>query len=186
MVVAAERIGVSQPTLSAWESGQKMPSVNTLEKIADVYEVSTDFLLGRTAIEKETTQKELIIPEKLYLYNGKPVWSKIYGWALVDAVHKQLILSDSHIVPFSDAQEVYALEPMFNSAALPSCVPLSKTEIKQSDEIWVEPISTDSKLRDELRGWYRIKERFVENEFGNRFYFDTYGAKWLGFENILK
>ena len=63
---------------------------------------------------------------------------------------------------------------------------LQKTEIKQSDEIWVEPISTDSKLRDELRGWYRIKERFVENEFGNRFYFDTYGAKWLGFENILK
>ena len=38
-------------------------------------------------------------------------------------------------------------------------------------------------LRDELRGWYHIKRRFVENEVGQRFYFDFYGAKWLAFAN---
>ena len=38
-------------------------------------------------------------------------------------------------------------------------------------------------LRDELRGWYYIKRRFVENEVGQRFYFDFYGAKWLAFAN---
>ena len=37
--------------------------------------------------------------------------------------------------------------------------------------------------RDELRGWYHIKRRFVENEVGQRFYFDFYGAKWLAFPN---
>jgi hypothetical protein len=35
----------------------------------------------------------------------------------------------------------------------------------------------DAALRDELRGWYHIKRRFVENEVGQRFYFDFYGAK---------
>ena len=38
-------------------------------------------------------------------------------------------------------------------------------------------------MRDELRGWYHIKRRFVENEVGQRFYFDFYGAKWLAFAN---
>ena len=41
----------------------------------------------------------------------------------------------------------------------------------------------DAALRDELRGWYHIKRRFVENEVGQRFYFDFYGAKWLAFAN---
>ena len=30
---------------------------------------------------------------------------------------------------------------------------------------------------------YHIKRRFVENEVGQRFYFDFYGAKWLAFAN---
>ena len=33
------------------------------------------------------------------------------------------------------------------------------------------------------QGWYYIKRRFVENEVGQRFYFDFYGAKWLAFAN---
>ena len=37
--------------------------------------------------------------------------------------------------------------------------------------------------REELRGWYHIIRRFVENEVGQRFYFDFYGAKWLAFAN---
>ena len=44
-VEAAELLGVSQPTLSAWETGRKSPSVDSLEKMADLYGVTTDFLL---------------------------------------------------------------------------------------------------------------------------------------------
>ena len=40
--------GVSQETISAYESGKAMPSAETLIKIADFLGVSTDFLLGRT------------------------------------------------------------------------------------------------------------------------------------------
>ena len=38
-------------------------------------------------------------------------------------------------------------------------------------------------LTDIKPGWYHIKRRFVENEVGQRFYFDFYGAKWLAFAN---
>ncbi len=186
MTVAAaiEKLGISQPTLSAWEGERKSPSINALERMADLYGVSTDYLLGRTSNKQEQPSTEPIPPEKLYLYTERPVWSKKYGWMLVDAVNRRLITSDSYTISFENATEILVSEPIFASAAIPSDNPLDRNEIKHITEVWVEPISPDNQLRKELRGWYRVKDRFVENEYGNRFYLDTYGAKWLGFKNI--
>ena len=65
--------------------------------------------------------------------------------------------------------------------------PLYLDAVMGCERIWVEPISTDSKLCGELRGWYSVYEnRLVQNEFGNRFYLDTYGAKWLAFESCFE
>lgn len=47
VIEAAEKLGVSQPTLSAWEGERKSPSIDSLENMADLYGVSADFLLGR-------------------------------------------------------------------------------------------------------------------------------------------
>ena len=41
------RIGVSQPAVTQWETGSKVPSVEMLCKLADLYCVPTDYLLGR-------------------------------------------------------------------------------------------------------------------------------------------
>lgn len=40
-------LGVTQPTISDWESGRKIPSARSTQKIADYFEVSVDYLLGR-------------------------------------------------------------------------------------------------------------------------------------------
>ena len=61
--------------------------------------------------------------------------------------------------------------------------PLRRDELAAYDIVWVEPVSMDSHLRMELRGWYHVKNRFVENEVGQRFYFDFYDIKWLTFAN---
>ena len=45
---AAEELFVSKTTLSNWESGRRVPSVEAIEKLADLYGVSVDYLLGRT------------------------------------------------------------------------------------------------------------------------------------------
>ena len=39
-------LGVSQPTLSAWEGERKNPSVESLIQMSELYGVSVDFLLG--------------------------------------------------------------------------------------------------------------------------------------------
>ena len=174
-VEAAELLGVSQPTLSAWETGRKSPSVDSLEKMADLYGVTTDFLLGRT---KQLTNhmKEPISIEALPVMHGYPVWSSKFGW-----IEKKLITTNNFSVSFCDVGEIFGMTPAFAEPALTQKPPISKSEIQSYDEIWLEPISTDNILRKELRGWYHVKNRWVENEFGNRFYLDTYASKWLAF-----
>lgn len=45
---------VSQPTISDWESGRKIPSARSTQKLADYFGVSIDYLLGREETEKNT------------------------------------------------------------------------------------------------------------------------------------
>lgn len=182
MVEAATALGISQPTLSTWEAERKSPSIDALERMADLYEVSTDFLLGRTEETQITNEMETVTADKLYIMNDRPVWSPKYGWMLVNGINKQLIMSDSSKISFSDAKDIYQSEPAFASAPIPKGKPLGRDEIRIQNEVWVEPISPDAQLREELRGWYQVKFRYVENEFGNRFYLDSYEIKWLGFE----
>ena len=50
VVEAIEKLGISQPTLNAWEGERKTPSLDALENMADLYGVTTDYLLtGRPA-----------------------------------------------------------------------------------------------------------------------------------------
>ena len=44
-------IPISEDSVSAYERGIRQPRLDTLSKIADLYQTSTDYLLGRTDIE---------------------------------------------------------------------------------------------------------------------------------------
>ena len=43
----AAKIGLKQNTISAWLSGKKEPSINSLWLLADFFETDTDYLVGR-------------------------------------------------------------------------------------------------------------------------------------------
>lgn len=51
----AVAIGINRSTYTCYEIGTSMPTIATLIAIADVLEVSTDYLLGRT--EKPTEER---------------------------------------------------------------------------------------------------------------------------------
>ena len=44
----ANKVNLSQQTISLYESGKRQPDYATLERLADFFEVTTDYLLGRT------------------------------------------------------------------------------------------------------------------------------------------
>ncbi|MCI6363016.1 zinc ribbon domain-containing protein [Intestinimonas butyriciproducens] len=45
----AERLLVTRQAVSKWESGDTVPSTDTLRRIAELFHVSVDYLLGRPA-----------------------------------------------------------------------------------------------------------------------------------------
>lgn len=178
---AIKLLGVSQPTLSAWESERKSPSIEKLELMADVYETSTDYLLGRTSTYKNNPS-DPVSPASLPALHGQPLWSPEYGWLLVNSIEQHMLQLDGNTIPFTSAGNLYITPPVFSVPETLTEPPLTRKQMLTKEEMWVEPISPDPILRDELRGWYHRKDRYVENEYGNRFYLDTYGAKWLAFE----
>ena len=103
---AAAKLDVSPSTLGAWESERKAPSIESLEAMADLYQVSTDYLHGR---EEMTPTSSLPLPGKvLKIYHGKSVWSSDYGWVLVNSIKSVLVCVDGSMIPFDNAGSVYA------------------------------------------------------------------------------
>lgn len=43
----ASILGVDQSTYTNWETGKRVPKIDTLIKIADFYDVELDYLFGR-------------------------------------------------------------------------------------------------------------------------------------------
>lgn len=47
----AEQLNISPSTVGMYEVNQRVPDIETLKKMADYFDVSTDYLLGRTNIK---------------------------------------------------------------------------------------------------------------------------------------
>ncbi|KAA0944118.1 helix-turn-helix transcriptional regulator [Sporosarcina sp. ANT_H38] len=59
----AKKIGVARATYGAYEQGTRQPDFEILQRIADFFEVPTDYLLGRSNA-KSNPEKELSKDEK--------------------------------------------------------------------------------------------------------------------------
>lgn len=83
----AKRIGISRAALSHYEKDRRDPDFETLIKIADFFDISLDFLLGR---EERTKAPE---PQSLFTYdqigvsqedydNLTPYQQEVLDWAI--------------------------------------------------------------------------------------------------------
>lgn len=71
----AEKLGISIAYYSQWEVGKRTPASKNLQKLADIYNVSTDYLLGNTD-EKKSTKVEEDLEKSLDTFksfDGKPM-----------------------------------------------------------------------------------------------------------------
>ena len=60
-------IGVSPPTVSMWENGTKEPTRDNLVKLADLFNVSLDYLVGRDAQEGDLRSGVMTYEESILL-----------------------------------------------------------------------------------------------------------------------
>jgi len=49
----AEKLNMTVRAVAAWESGERKPTIDKLIKLADLYNVTTDYLLGRTPLPRD-------------------------------------------------------------------------------------------------------------------------------------
>lgn len=180
---AAELLGVTPPTICSWESERKSPTIDMLLKIAELYGVTPDYLLGIDAPTALSPDKEIPI-EIISIYDAKPVWVQNYGWALVNAADNTLVFSNGERIDFSDAPKSVLIPYRFCETELPNRDPIPYQKLLSCTTVWLEPISKDLELRNALRGRYEIKNGFAENDKGNRFTLSSYGASWLAFEIV--
>ena len=58
----ADKLGISRSTIGMYETGSREPDFETLELIADFFNVDIDYLIGRS-------EKTTILPESFYYLN---------------------------------------------------------------------------------------------------------------------
>ena len=149
----AKRIGVSQPAVTNWDNGTKSPSIDTLCKLADLYCVSTDYLLGRDEpVESIPRNEEIISVDTLRALNGKPVWDDSKGWGIVNGVHDYVVFMDGSKIILAEAMNLRAMAPAYSMGYSPTTNPISHEDLSKYKSIWVKPITPDSFLQDELTG----------------------------------
>ncbi|WP_312097162.1 helix-turn-helix transcriptional regulator [Niallia sp.] len=67
-----DAMNVTKVSISGYETGNRKPDTDTLQKLADYFEVSTDYLLGRSETKEtratyHTTKNEITIEEAALL-----------------------------------------------------------------------------------------------------------------------
>ena len=72
----AERLGVTAQAVSKWENGQSCPDITMLPKLAAIFNITTDQLLGITPQEEAPAHRAEVVteenePEGIHLSNGK-------------------------------------------------------------------------------------------------------------------
>lgn len=182
----AKQMGVSQAAASNWDLGKKVPATEMLCKLADFYNVSVDYLLGRCDSCDGIGSNSIPVERSaLPCMHGFPVWNKTNGWGIVNAAQRYIIYMDGSTVPFDYTPELWTLPPSFSMGYQATGTPIPHTDLQNHAKIWLEPIDPDDSIRRELKGWYTVKSFYVENEYGNRFYLDTYGSKWFAFIEMI-
>ncbi len=69
----SKHLNIANSTLSLYEAGKREPDYDTLQRLADYFDVSTDYLLGRSEYKKPPTDLAEIIKEESVTYEGRPV-----------------------------------------------------------------------------------------------------------------
>ncbi len=101
----SEAVGVSQGNVSDWKSGRSSPSIEVLPKIAEFFNVSTDYLLGLDDVLNRNTSLSDDIQELIDLYNSLPErkQGEVKGFirALIEPSRKTANDADNDIIELS-------------------------------------------------------------------------------------
>ena len=180
----ADKMCVEQSTIGNWETGKRQINMEKVQLMSKVTGFSILYILGFEDVQVNWLKP--LSKTALLTMHRRPVWTAALGWGLVNTAEEVLVFADQKTIPLESVQEpIYAYPPVLAYSLFGAGNPLLRDDVIRLKTVWVEAISTDIELSAELRGWYHYQGHFVQNEYGTRFYLDTYGVKWLAFESCF-
>ena len=108
---AAQELGVSQALLSHYEKGIRECGLAFLVRAADFYQVSCDYLLGRTPHRAGGVLKAEDLPE-----TPAPVPENVESGETQSSLHKKVLTNSVHVL--FGLLHTYENEPLTNEATL--------------------------------------------------------------------
>ena len=166
------------PTVSAWETGRKIPPLATLQNIADFFNIDVKELVGNTKLNLSAPSEEgepidtvintnMINIGRISHYHNLPLYcvfqdkSRKDEWSLCDCNKQQLIFTDRDPISFveleekKDVIELYTIQP-YGSIEKERRIEksLTVTKIKKAEKVWVEMNTFDDSIRGLYNGWY--------------------------------
>lgn len=174
-------------TISAWETGRKMPSTVVLLTIADYFGVTTDYLLGKSdsktskiekQAEEEIENSEEIMYKDLYAYDGIPIYvvfktlDQKNQWGIYNHSERKLIFKDMHLDiknRISSFCEFYVKKPDYEENALRKNRSITDIDqLKKYDHVYILMKTSDDYMRGMYSGWYHhsIDRECLINDLG--------------------
>lgn len=108
----ASKLGISYTSLGKYERNEQQPSFETLEKIADYFQVSIDYLLGRS--DNRTYDNLVFDTDMKHLkkaFNNAPALVKSHFTNIIDSV---FVLSFGTLKDGSDIEYIKLIEQIFD------------------------------------------------------------------------
>lgn len=78
---AAIEMGISKSAVSTWKNGRSAPMSSQLEKIANYFDVSVDYLLGKTEQKKPLVNNDEELTEYLEELKNRPELKMLFSLA---------------------------------------------------------------------------------------------------------
>lgn len=160
---------IANMTVSAWETGRKLPPASVILDLAKFYGVSTDYLSGLTdTIEESYTpsNKSNATPEinirwsDLLRYDGQPIYVVFDNdahnnqWGILDYIKKQVVFRD-FTMDLSKQCSYYISIPADEITLMNKTRKfITMRSLMEKDCIWVESLSKDPVIRGKINGWY--------------------------------
>ena len=163
-------VGVSPPMVSQWESGAKEPSKETLLKLANLFDVTTDYLLGRDDNQKDAAdfpQRFLSLRKQFKLTQEKAgeivnlSQRTVAHWesgkrcpsipTLIDLA-KKFNVSIDYLLGISDVSEIAKKQPVVPEKAKKQPVDQDKLLSKVISRLLILPEPALARVSDFLEG----------------------------------
>ena len=64
----ARQLGVSRQAISKWELGTAMPETKNIVQLAEIFDVTTDYLLGYTSVQYPDIKQKMIVNKEKIIF----------------------------------------------------------------------------------------------------------------------